>query len=297
LREVIANALLHRSYTDSQLEKAALVHVTDRAVSVVSPGACYVDVETLGLGTLSTVRNYALLMICQRVSTPSGQRICEAQVTGVRYADQVSREVGAWPPLFLDRVVEFEVLMMRGTLDLAAATAWLPDTADAIDRRLIAWALETQRLGDDSRELHEAALLTAVMAARLMAPSSVEDGVARLMRLEERGFLARQRKGRRIHWVATRPAEVNRETVRTPKRERIRNVMLAVYARGGEATPAEIATDLGLGSTRTRSQWIGDAAEAEVVVVIKKSTYDPNTVVRLTRRGRETAMAAARSGA
>lgn len=209
----------------------------------------------------------------------------------------MSREAGVAPPLFIDRPLELEVVLLRGRLDLAEAYTRLPVDADPLDRRLLAWAIQAEELRDGGRHLHESALLTGAMAARLLAPSTVEEGLTRLARLEERGFLSKQRLGRRTVWTPTghgRP--VVRDGGKTTKFERAGLVTMAVHRLGGEATPAQIAEALGLGSTRTRSQWIGDAGDAELVEEIGKSTFDPNKVVRLTKAGRAHAAAAERRG-
>ena len=74
LREIIANALTHRSLSPAMENTSVSIHVTAATVSVFSPGglALGVDPQRLGLVTMPTPRNYALVRLCGQLTTPTG---------------------------------------------------------------------------------------------------------------------------------------------------------------------------------------------------------------------------------
>lgn len=76
LREVISNALIHRSLAEGQRDSSVLVEVADEAVLVTSPGSLHVsaDSATLGLAPIAGVRNLSLVRQSEQLRTPSGAR-------------------------------------------------------------------------------------------------------------------------------------------------------------------------------------------------------------------------------
>src|SRR5918999_627383 len=125
LREIIANALLHRSLTEAQSASSVVVTVNPLAVTVQSPGGLHVatDLSELGLSPLSQVRNLTLVRLCQYLRTPRGARIVENQASGIRAADEACRQAGTPPALFFDFPARFDVVLIRHPIDVAAARA------------------------------------------------------------------------------------------------------------------------------------------------------------------------------
>ena len=131
LRELISNALVHRSFTDSQLTASITVDVFDEAVAITSPGGIHVgtDPATLGmLGAPAGVRNLTLIRIAEQMTTPSGGRIVEQQNMGIQAADVACRRAGAMPALFADLPTAFQATLLRGALDVETAAAALAPT-------------------------------------------------------------------------------------------------------------------------------------------------------------------------
>ena len=83
-REIVGNALLHRSLSEAQESASVAIEVSDEAVMVTSPGGVHVtaDPALLGLDTISGVRNFTLVHVCEQLQTPSGARIVENQASG-----------------------------------------------------------------------------------------------------------------------------------------------------------------------------------------------------------------------
>ena len=109
------------------------------------------------------------------------------------------------PPLFIDLPTSFRVVMLRGVLDLGAATELLRARGVAPSpglQRLTAVAQRLQRAneevaGTDLRRV----VLDARLAARALAPSTAEDGAAALRQLEDAGVLERRHTRHGAFWV------------------------------------------------------------------------------------------------
>jgi ATP-dependent DNA helicase RecG len=312
LREVVANALLHRSLSDAMESSTVSVEVETEAVVVASPGGLHPAAEPsqLGLAPLSNVRNHSLVRICEWLRTPSNQRIVENQASGIRIADEESRRAGTMPPIFVDRPASFQVYLMRGSLPREPADSRLANTRFAGDpdaARVITAALRLREgLADSPGSPLARQPLDAHFAARLLAPCALADAAALLRGLEDTGALHRRRTRRDTAWILPPdldPAPATREgspqTEPTPgtskrqqrseltRRQAVDTVVLALAgSETGELSSGEIGRLASWGSTATRSKWIGAAIDAGFVEATSDNVYDRTRKFRLTGKGR-----------
>jgi ATP-dependent DNA helicase RecG len=303
LREIIGNALLHRSFTTEQEGKSVAIEVFRRVVVISSPGCLHVGAElpTLGLSNFSSVRNLSLVRACERLRTPKGARIVESQASGIAAADDAARDVDAMPPIFVDHPASFDAVLMRKALDIEQARGLLATTALADDPdsvRLVSVALGLRALADELPGSAAArTFLDARFAARALAHShGWEDAAVVLSELEDEKILVRRRSRLSPFWslpaapeaeetdqpAATRPA--------TPagrrRRDRTDDLVVAIAnSQTGAMRSSELGSALGLSSTSSVSRWISRALEKQLIEPTAGSEYAPNRAYRLTRSG------------
>jgi ATP-dependent DNA helicase RecG len=297
LREIVANALLHRSLTEAREPSSTAVEVMAEAVVVTSPGGLHPASEPsqLGLTVLSNVRNHTLVRICEELRSPDGQRIVENQASGIRNADEACRRAGTMPPLFVDLPAQFQVYLLRGALLTDEAQALLAGTALKGDADAVRVVSAAHRLGS----LRDQALgsplarhpLDARFAARLLSPSAPEDAAALLLALERASVLARRRTRRELTWIIAAaptpraPAAFARRTV--SKSARIEAVVTAIAGSDtGVLTREEIGAVIERTAPRSQAKWINEAIEAGYAEATHENVYHPRRAYRLTTKGR-----------
>lgn len=142
LREVVANALLHRSFTEARISQQVQVVVTDRTVRVTSPGMVAVgtDLRDIGVRELSTPRNPSLARVAEHLRTQDGGRVAEMVASGISSADEACTEQRLLPPLLSSGGGAFTATFSRRPLPdgdlLVAAADRLAELHDAglVDR-------------------------------------------------------------------------------------------------------------------------------------------------------------------
>jgi ATP-dependent DNA helicase RecG len=300
LREIFGNALMHRSLTDARSSASVVVEVSSRAVVITSPGGLHAAAELsqLGLATLPSVRNLALVRICEHLRTPSDRRIVENQASGISAADRACREADTMPALFVDLPVTFQAYLLRGSLDTPSAARLLADVRMSSDRAALRIVSAGLRLEQAREEAPGSPLrrtvLDARLAARLLAPSSVEDAATVLTRLEDAQVLVRRASRRESSWIVRTPGPAGaapggrgRGGRRGEGREQTDAVVMAIRgSTDGELRREAIAQIAGWTSTRTAVKWINAAIEAGLVEATRANPYDPHRAYRLTAQGR-----------
>lgn len=294
LREIVSNALIHRSLTPSAEAHPVIVEVSTQAVRVISPGGLHsaVDPDRIGLRAFPSVRNLTLVRICEKLRSPSGHRIVESQGSGIIAADRAAYRRGTAPPLFADHPDYLEVLLLRGRLPAARATDLLREAGlepQPRSVRLIGWALRYDEVHGGLDPLQRrAGLLDAHLAARLCTPLPIEDASAELAILEGAGLLQRTGRVPRSTWAIRReaaPAHREPQRIAEEAKLRVQDVLAAIVAAGGEASRDQIGDHLGLRSTRSAMAWINRAADAGLVVPTTESPFDRRRKYRLSARG------------
>ena len=212
LRETRANVLTHRSLSPAMENTSVSIHVTAATVSVFSPGglALGVDPQRLGLVTMPTPRNYALVRLCGQLTTPTGARIVESQASGISRSDRICRDAETAPLVLVVKPAEFTAVALRGRLDYAGAAAIRADlAADPVALRILAFMrrLEEVRGQDPSSVLH-GVVLDASLSARLLDLGLPERAIPVLSRLTDLGVLRARwpsSQGLRGNWRMASP--------------------------------------------------------------------------------------------
>lgn len=145
VREVVANALMHRDY--HPLAHGTQVHVAlypDR-LEVGSPGGLYgpISREDLFAEPVSSSRNAMLAKLLEDVEVPGTNRtVCENRASGLLAAAAALRAAGIEPPKLEDSVRQFRVVFRNHGLLDDEAVAWLAtvETLGLNDRQRLSLA-------------------------------------------------------------------------------------------------------------------------------------------------------------
>ncbi len=145
VREVVANALMHRDY--NPLAHGAQVRVAmypDR-FEIASPGGLHGPIarEDLLAEPVSSSRNSRLAKLLEDVEViGTGRTVCENRGSGLLATAAALRDAGIEPPKLVDVVREFRVIIRNHGLLDEDALAWLSgiDTAGLNDRQRLGLA-------------------------------------------------------------------------------------------------------------------------------------------------------------
>jgi ATP-dependent DNA helicase RecG len=115
VRELVANALIHRDLAAWAEGQAIEIRLSDSRLIIVNPGGLFgITVDRLGREHVTSARNATLVSICQDVHTvPGGERIIEAMATGLPMVAQELRDADLPPPRFFDAGIRFTVMLRR----------------------------------------------------------------------------------------------------------------------------------------------------------------------------------------
>lgn len=119
VREVIANALMHRDYHPLARGTQVRVELYPDRLEVSSPGGLFGPVtrEDLLAESISSSRNSVLAKLLEDVEVPaSGRTVCENRGTGLLVAAASLRQAGIEPPELRDLVREFRVVIRNHRL-------------------------------------------------------------------------------------------------------------------------------------------------------------------------------------
>jgi ATP-dependent DNA helicase RecG len=305
LREMISNALLHRSLTSVQESVSIAIEVGAEAVVVTSPGGLHAgaDTATLGLDSISGVRNLTLVRICEQLRTPEGHRIIENHASGIAKADEDCRALGTMPPLFIDQPARFQVVLFRGAIPLDTAAALLEARGAATSDKHLRLVAVVERLRQAKDETPISGLdriaFDARLAARVLAATTVEDATAQLLELEASGVLERRHTRHGASWAlrpepaapggrdtAAQPTTTPRRRRRRDQPDRVIDVLRAIAgSESGELLSSEIGGEMGLRSPTSVGRWIGRAGDSGLVEPTNESHNASNRRYRLTRGG------------
>lgn len=128
LREAIVNALVHRDLSPASFGAQVQVEMYPDRLVIRNPGGLFgpVQVWSLGLETLSSARNSALLRILEEVSLPGEDRsVCENRGSGIRTMLNALREYGMSTPIFKDSISSFSVTFPNHSLLNSETLDWI----------------------------------------------------------------------------------------------------------------------------------------------------------------------------
>jgi ATP-dependent DNA helicase RecG len=111
VRELIANAIVHRDLAPWSSGRAIEIRMTNRAFRITSPGGLYgVTVASLGTIELTSARNRQLIDICKKLETKDG-RVVEALASGIPTVLEELAICQLPPPGFFDDGVSFTAII------------------------------------------------------------------------------------------------------------------------------------------------------------------------------------------
>lgn len=124
VREVIANALVHRDLSEASRGKGIDLRITHDGFRLTNPGGLWgITVDRLGSGEHPAV-NEKLYQICRNVQGHNG-RVIEAMGTGIRQARRELHDAGMAEPRFYDNGVSFTVRFPNSALIPDGDLTWL----------------------------------------------------------------------------------------------------------------------------------------------------------------------------
>lgn len=128
IREVIANALMHRDYHPLAHGTQVRVALYPDRLEIGSPGGLHgpISHEDLLAETVSSSRNAFLAKLLEDVEVPgTGRTVCENRGSGLLATAAALRAAGIEPPRLVDSVREFRVEIQNHGLVDDDALAWL----------------------------------------------------------------------------------------------------------------------------------------------------------------------------
>lgn len=130
VREIVANALIHRNLDAITDSKRVEIRLLEDRLTITSPGGLWgVSESQLGRPGAKSAVNPVLYDICKYVRMADGSRVIEGEGGGIREAVEALRTTGLRAPRFVDSGVRFSVVIARHTLLAEDDLAWLGDVA------------------------------------------------------------------------------------------------------------------------------------------------------------------------
>lgn len=182
VREIVANALVHRNLDPITDSKRVEIRLLDDKLVITSPGGLWgVNERQLGHPDGKSAVNLALYDICKNVRMPDGTRVIEGEGGGIREAMLALRDAGLRSPQFIDYGVRFTAIISRHSLLDDEDLAWLakiPDSAGlSSEQRAILASMRRGHAWSDGMVREEFAPIDSVDARRLLQ-NLVDQGLA-----------------------------------------------------------------------------------------------------------------------
>ncbi|WP_205547866.1 ATP-binding protein [Leucobacter sp. wl10] len=128
VRELIANALVHRDLSTHAQSKRVELRLKDDTLVISNPGGLYgVSADQLGHPEGKSAVNEFLYEICKSVQTSGGARVIEGEGGGIQEVQRALRRANMRPPIFIDRGIGFTVLVPRHALIEPGDLAWIAE--------------------------------------------------------------------------------------------------------------------------------------------------------------------------
>ena len=159
MRELFANALVHRDLAPWAQSRATEVRLTENQLVLTNPGGLYgVTTDRLGHQQLSSARNAHLLRICQFVRLDDGNAV-EALATGIPKILSALATAGLAKPVFFDQALSFTAVIKRAYIGAS-------DLGDPAHSQRPNRPPKAKRLGDSNSPVNlnkpEPRILTAI---------------------------------------------------------------------------------------------------------------------------------------
>lgn len=125
VREVVANALVHRDLSDAAAGRVVDLRLTPEGLVLTNPGGLWgLSIDQLGTPDGKSAVNEFLYGICRHVSGNKG-RVIEAMGTGIPETRRALAEAGLEPPQFFDNSLRFTVRFPNHALHSSSELSWL----------------------------------------------------------------------------------------------------------------------------------------------------------------------------
>lgn len=144
LRELVANALVHRDLDDWSQGQAIELRVRTDRLEITNPGGLYgVTVDRLGKVEFTHARNQVLVGLCENVTGPDGVRVIEALASGLTTVARELDSQGLPHARYYDAGIAFTAVLDQSTATdpTRAAGSGLP--APGTKQRLVLDAVTT----------------------------------------------------------------------------------------------------------------------------------------------------------
>lgn len=117
VREIIANALVHRSLDPTMDSKSIDIRLIADRLVITSPGGLWgISVRQLGTPMGRSAVNPALYEMCKRIRLSDDKRVIEGEGGGIREAQQAIAQAGLREPRFIDAGVRFTAILWSHSL-------------------------------------------------------------------------------------------------------------------------------------------------------------------------------------
>lgn len=125
LREVIANALVHRDLSTASFGSYPMLIKLPTKFIVENPGGLWGLTERELGKTSPRAKNAVLYRMCSAIRGEDGKRVIEGHATGIPEVRRSLREAFLPEPYFKDEVIKFKVLLTSSSVLSEEDTEWL----------------------------------------------------------------------------------------------------------------------------------------------------------------------------
>lgn len=168
VRELIANALVHRDLSEPALSKGIEIRLLRDRLIISNPGGLWgLSLDQLGTRDGKSAVNEYLYNVCTFATDGEGRRVIEGLGSGIREVRRALHDADMEPVRFQDTGVRFTALLPRGALlsHRPDATPTVPDEVAALSKNAAAVWLCLEDGARTRQQIVEAAHLTARQAA------------------------------------------------------------------------------------------------------------------------------------
>ena len=193
VREIIANALVHRDLSEVTVGKDVLIRLTSDRLVVTNPGGLW-GVSADQLGQAKSAVNVVLHDMCKLLRTRGGARAIEDEGGGIRAVQQSLRDAGLPTARFIDRGVSFTVILPRHALIAQSDREWLGDLPGHSELSLVQQQILVA--------MRHGGTWTNLLVRQEFAPMDSTQARALLADLVDRGLATKTSSGRGTTYAA-----------------------------------------------------------------------------------------------
>ncbi|QMV86080.1 putative DNA binding domain-containing protein [Corynebacterium hindlerae] len=125
VREIIANALVHRDLSSASTGSYPMIVKLPTKLIVESPGGLWGLTERELGKTSPRARNPVLYRMCSAITSEDGKRVVEGHATGIPEVTRSLREAFLPAPYFKDEVIKFRAILSSSSMLSQDDLSWL----------------------------------------------------------------------------------------------------------------------------------------------------------------------------